>query len=101
MLNCANFPAPFCVTEKGSTELVANTDNALPSALVLVTCIALFAVDVDTLILSLNVLSPAIVCVPVVIKPLAVAEASGILNVCVSTELTIAKSVPVLPTAKY
>jgi len=68
---------------------------------VLVTCIALLAVDVDTLILSLKVFVPAIVCAPVVIKPLVLADALGILKVWVSTELEIAKSVPVLPTAKY
>jgi hypothetical protein len=48
-----------------------------------------------------TVFAPAKVCVPVVITPLAVALASGKLNVCVSTELAILKSVPVLPTAKY
>ena len=37
---------------------------------------------------------------PVVIKPLAVAEASGILNVCVEPVEEIAKSVPEDPTAK-
>ena len=33
--------------------------------------------------------------------PLLVALAVGKLNVCVSTELEIAKSVPLVPTAKY
>jgi hypothetical protein len=51
--------------------------------------------------LALKVLTPAIVCEPVVIKPLLLALALGILNVWVSTELAILKSVPVLPTAKY
>jgi len=51
--------------------------------------------------LALNDFSPPISCEPVVIKPLLFSDALGILKVCVSTELTIAKSVPVLPTAKY
>ena len=42
---------------------------------------------------------PAIVCAPVVTKPLAVAEASGILKVCVLVEEAILKSVPEVPVA--
>ena len=48
----------------------------------------------------MNVLVPAIVCVVELISPLAVAEASGILNVCTVPALTILKSVPVVPVAK-
>ena len=44
-----------------------------------------------------NVFAPAIVCVPVVTNPRAVALASGKLNVCILPELTILKSVPVVP----
>jgi hypothetical protein len=48
-----------------------------------------------------KVFAPAIVCVPVVTNPLAVAEALGILNVCVDPALLILKSVPVVPVAKF
>src|SRR5882724_5073182 len=47
-----------------------------------------------------KVLAPAMVCAPVVITPLAVADASGILKVCAVPEEEMAKSVPVVPTAK-
>ncbi len=47
-----------------------------------------------------KVLAPAMVCAPVVTRPLAVAEASGILKVCVVTEEAILKSVPLVPVAK-
>ena len=47
-----------------------------------------------------KVLLPAMVCAPVVTRPLAVAEASGILNVWAEPEDEIAKSVPVVPVAK-
>ena len=46
-----------------------------------------------------KVLLPAMVCAPVVITPLAVAEASGILNVWAEPEDEILKSVPVVPVA--
>ena len=46
-----------------------------------------------------KVLAPAMVWAPVVTTPLAVAEASGILNVWVEPEEEILKSVPVLPVA--
>ena len=49
--------------------------------------------------LLLNVFAPAIVCVPVVTKPLAVADASGMLNVCVVLLEEILKSVPEVPVA--
>ena len=45
----------------------------------------------------LKVLAPAIVCEPVVITPLAVALASGKLNVWEVPLDTIAKSVPLVP----
>ena len=44
-----------------------------------------------------NVLEPAIVCAPVVITPLAVALASGKLNVCVEVAEEIPKSFPAVP----
>ena len=47
----------------------------------------------------LNVFTPAIVCVPVVTSPRAVALASGMLKVCVVPVEEIAKSVPAVPTA--
>jgi hypothetical protein len=47
-----------------------------------------------------NVFDPAIVCAPVVIRPLFVAEALGILKVCVLVEDEILKSVPELPVEK-
>jgi hypothetical protein len=46
-----------------------------------------------------NVLSPAKVWVVVDMKPRAVADASGMLNVCVPAEETMLKSVPVVPIA--
>lgn len=46
-----------------------------------------------------NVFVPAIVCVPVVINPLLLDDASGMLNVCVLVEDEILKSVPDVPVA--
>ena len=46
-----------------------------------------------------NVFVPAIVCVPVVISPLLLDDASGMLNVCVLVEDEILKSVPDVPVA--
>ena len=51
-------------------------------------------------IAELNVFAPAIVWVPVVMTPLAVALASGKLNVWVDVAEEIAKSVPVVPVWK-
>jgi hypothetical protein len=47
------------------------------------------------------VLSPAIVCAPVVTSPRFVAEALGILKVCVVDALEILKSVPLVPVARF
>jgi hypothetical protein len=48
----------------------------------------------------LKVLAPAKVCVPVVTSPLLLADALGILKVCILPEELIPKSVPVVPVAK-
>src|SRR6516162_3788661 len=45
------------------------------------------------------VLAPAKVCAPVVTKPRLVAEALGILKVCVDVTLLMLKSVPLVPVA--
>ena len=55
---------------------------------------------IEPVIVDENVLVPEIVCVPVVIKPLAVADASGILKVCEEPDELITKSVPEVPVAK-
>jgi hypothetical protein len=52
--------------------------------------VMLFVLDVNVLLVSVSV---------VVTNPRAVADALGMLNVCVETELEIAKSVPAVPVA--
>jgi hypothetical protein len=47
-----------------------------------------------------KVLAPANICDPVLITHLALAQASGILKVCVLTEETIPMSLPEVHTAK-
>ena len=53
----------------------------------------------ENVVAAEKVFAPARVCAPVFTRPLAVAEASGILNVCVLPEEAILKSVPVVAVA--
>ena len=87
--------SPVFVPETVASE---ETVKVLPSAIVNV-ALVVGDVIVTLFIVELNVFAPAKVCVPVVTKPLAVALASGILNVCVVLELEILKSEPEVPVA--
>ena len=94
---------PFCETVMPVAVVVASDVEPLtvtPASVVFPETISAFMVVVARVKTPLNVLSPAKVCVEVEINPLAVADASGKLKVCVLPLEVIPTSVPVVPIAK-
>ena len=79
--------------------IVASVAVVVASVVVPVT-VSSDAVVVAKVVVPVKVFHPANVCVEVDMKPRAVNDASGILNVWVSPAVTMLKSVPVVPTAK-
>jgi hypothetical protein len=77
--------------------------NVAPTALKFVVealrILASVIVVVASVVVAVNVFSPAKVCVVVDTRPRAAAPASGMLKVCVAVFETMLKSVPAIPTA--
>jgi hypothetical protein len=80
------------------TDQVASPVTEISLAVANLVEVAEFPSTLPEIVLE-NVFVPAIVCVPVVINPLLLDDASGMLNVCVLVEDEILKSVPEVPVA--